>query len=258
MTFPGEPARPATFGFLRRTAPALAIALAMALVFSFGLHRALTPDALIAQRGWLAEQAAAHGVLAGVLYALVYVAVTALSIPGAAVLTIVGGLLFGWLTAGLITLVAATLGATLLFLAARGFLHDILAPRAGKFLRKFEAGFHEGEASYLLFLRLVPVFPFWLVNLAPALLGARLPTFVWTTLVGIAPATFAFAWFGSSLGGVVDARGAACATKGVMPCPYASDLLSLLTPQIQFGFALLGLIALVPVVIKHVRRGPHG
>ena len=247
-----------TAASLRRVAPVMVIGAAMALVFALGLHRYLQPDVLIAQRAWLAEQVAAHKASASLLYGMAYVAVAALSIPGAAVLTIVGGLLFGWLVAGSVALVAATLGATLLFLAARSFLHDRLALRAGRFLQKFAADFRHGEASYLLFLRLVPLFPFWLVNLAPALLGARLATFIWTTLVGIAPATFAFAWFGATLGGALDARAAACASQGVAQCPYASDLISLVTPQMQIALALLGLLALAPVMIKHARRRPNG
>ena len=259
MTHSGAPASASPHSpLLRRAAPAAVIGAAMALAFGFGLNLYLQPDAIIAERGWLTAQVAAHGVLAGGLYGLAYVAVTALSIPGAAVLTIVGGLLFGWLAAGAVTLIAATLGATLLFLAARSFLHDRLALRASRFMQKFEQGFRDDQAGYLLFLRLVPVFPFWLVNLAPALLGARLSTFVWTTLAGIAPATFAFAWLGASLGGVIDARSADCVSKGINPCPYGSELLSLLTPQMQIAFALLGLLALVPVAIKYVRRRRDG
>ncbi|ESR26975.1 TVP38/TMEM64 family protein [Lutibaculum baratangense] len=95
----------------------------------------------------------------------------ALSLPGGLVLTVAEGLFFGWLTGGLVTLVAATLGASLLFLVARTTLGETLAERAGPRLEALRAGFTEDAASYLLFLRLVPVFPFWLVNPAPALLG---------------------------------------------------------------------------------------
>ena len=257
MSAPGAPALVPGASPLRRAAPALLLAAAMATAYALGLHKYLKPNAILAERVWLAAEVTAHAGLAAGVYGLIYVAAAALSLPGAAALTIIGGLLFGWLTAGLITLVAATLGATMLFLAARSPLHDVLAPRAGKFLRKFEAGFQGDQAGYLLFLRLVPVFPFWLVNLAPALLGARLSTFVWTTFLGIAPGTFAFAWLGSSLGGIIDARAADCAAKALSLCPYSADLLALLTPQMQIAIGLLGLLALAPVVIKHVRARPN-
>ncbi|MGL4975055.1 MAG: TVP38/TMEM64 family protein, partial [Bosea sp. (in: a-proteobacteria)] len=117
-------------------------------------------------------------------------------------------------------------------------------------------GFREDAASYMLFLRLVPVFPFWLVNLAPALAGVPLSTFLWTTLVGIVPGTFAFAFAGAGLDSVVAAQAAArasCLAAGRTDCSAGLDLKALVTPQLLTAFALLGLVALVPVIWRKLK-----
>ena len=124
---------------------------------------------------------------------LLNVAAVALSIPGAAILTITGGILFGWRVGGLAALLGATTGATIVFLIARGACGESILRRAGPLAGKLAQGFRAHAFNYLLFLRLVPVFPFWLVNLAPAVVGVRLATFVLATALGIIPATFAFA-----------------------------------------------------------------
>ena len=118
--------------------------------------------------------------------------VVALSLPGGAVLTLAGGFLFGWFIGGVASIIGATIGATIVFLIARSTIGDALAARAGPFLSRFRQGFQQDAFSYLLFLRLVPIFPFWLVNLAPGLLGVGFGTYVATTLLGIVPGTFAY------------------------------------------------------------------
>jgi uncharacterized membrane protein YdjX (TVP38/TMEM64 family) len=132
-----------------------------------------------------------------------------------------------------------------------------LAARAGPWLGRLREGFKENALSYLLFLRLVPVFPFWLVNLAPALLGVSLRTYVIGTAIGIIPATIAFSVAGAGLGSVVEAQNelyAACLAKGPADpeaaCPYRIDLSALVTQELLAAFALLGLVALIPVIYK--------
>ncbi len=125
-------------------------------------------------------------------FVALYAAVVALSLPGGAVLTMAGGFLFGWLLGGLASIVGATIGASIVFLIARSALGEFLAARAGPWLSRFRQGFQDDAFSYLLFLRLVPIFPFWLVNLAPALLGVGFVTYVATTFLGIIPGTFAY------------------------------------------------------------------
>lgn len=138
--------------------------------------------------------------LAAAIFMLAYVLVVAFSVPGAVWLTLVGGFLFGTLAGSAIVIVAATIGATAIFLAARTALGDVLRKKAGRWLEKMEAGFRRGEISYLLILRLVPAVPFFVANLAPAFLGVRAWTFIWTTLVGIIPGTVVYISIGAGLG----------------------------------------------------------
>ncbi|MEM7505419.1 MAG: VTT domain-containing protein [Pseudomonadota bacterium] len=133
-------------------------------------------------------------------YFFIYVLVVAFSIPGAIWMTLLGGFLFGTVTGSAIVILAATTGATLLFLAAKTSLGEVLRSKAGGWITKLEDEFRQGEISFLLIMRLVPVMPFFVANLVPAFLGTRLFNFVWTTLVGIIPGTLVFISIGSGLG----------------------------------------------------------
>jgi uncharacterized membrane protein YdjX (TVP38/TMEM64 family) len=154
------------------------------------------------QRNWRALTAWRddHLALAAASYMAVYIAAVAFSVPGAVWLTLVGGLLFGIAGGALLVVISATVGATLIFLAARTVLSGFLRRRAGSWIGRLGRGFRRGEVSFLLIMRLVPAVPFFVANLVPAFLGARLGHFVWTTLVGITPATLVFVSIGSGLG----------------------------------------------------------
>ncbi|MEZ5839735.1 MAG: TVP38/TMEM64 family protein [Hyphomicrobiales bacterium] len=194
---------------LLRALPLVVILAAMVLAFAMGWHRYLSLASLIEYREALATFVADNRFLALAVYFAVYVATVALSLPGASILTIAGAVLFGWVVGALLTVFAATIGATLLFLAARSSLGAVLAARAGPFLSRLGAGFREDAFGYLLFLRLVPAFPFWLVNLAPALLEVPLRTFFLATFIGIIPGTAAYSFLGAGLDSVVAAQRAA-------------------------------------------------
>jgi uncharacterized membrane protein YdjX (TVP38/TMEM64 family) len=157
-------------------------------------------------------------------------------VPGAAILTIAGGFLFGTWVGGLCAVIGATLGATAIFLAARAGLAG-LAHRAGRFVGKLEAGFRADAFNYLLVLRLVPIFPFWLINLVPALVGVRLPTYMLATFLGIVPGTFVYASLGNGLGSLVE----------------EPDLAIIFKPSLFLPIVGLALLALVPVGYKHWR-----
>ncbi|MEL6317488.1 MAG: TVP38/TMEM64 family protein [Pseudomonadota bacterium] len=187
-------------------APIAAIALGAALgVVFFG--DALSFETLRENRealtAWRDENLAAAALVFGGLYVLV----VAFSIPGAVWMTLTGGFLFGLALGGPLIVLSATLGACLIFLAARTSLGEGLRARAGPWLDKLERGFRDNEISYLLILRLVPAVPFFVANLAPALLGVRFVNFAWTTLVGIIPGTLVYTWIGAGLGAVIDAGG---------------------------------------------------
>ena len=132
---------------------------------------------------------------------------------------------------------AATLGATILFVVAKSALGDALRAKAGPWMDKMAQGFQENALSYLLFLRLIPAFPFFVVNLVPAFLGVRLSTYVIGTFIGIIPGTFAFAFFGASVGDLLDSS-------------EAFSISLILTPQLWAALIALGLIALLPIGYK--------
>jgi uncharacterized membrane protein YdjX (TVP38/TMEM64 family) len=247
--------------WLKRVWPLLLLLAAGGFIYAMGWHRYLSIETLVDNRLTFRTYIRANMGLSLAVFVAVYAAAVALSLPGGAALTMAGGFLFGWLLGGTVSIVAATIGASILFLIARSALGDLLAARAGPWLSRFRQGFQEDAFSYLLFLRLVPIFPFWLVNLAPGLLGVSFPTYVATTILGIIPGTFAFALAGYGLDSVIAAQQAAyqsCLAKmgagGQESCSYALDTGALLTPELIAGLVALGLVALIPVAVKWYRR----
>jgi uncharacterized membrane protein YdjX (TVP38/TMEM64 family) len=221
---------------IRRLLP-LGILIAAWMVFMLaGGHRYLTFSALAENRDWLCSLVQQWGPAASFLFIIVYALLVALSVPGAAVLTIAGGFLFGTWLGALYAIVGGTLGATAIFLAARAGLGG-LVQRAGRFVGKLEAGFRADAFSYLLVLRLVPIFPFWLVNLVPALVGVKLSTYICATFLGIIPGTFVYASLGNGLGSVVE----------------EPDPAIVLKPSVLVPIVGLALLALVPVGYKRWR-----
>lgn len=248
-------------GWLKRLWPLLLILGLGGLVVAMGWHRHLSLEQLASNRETLRAFIESNLTLALAVFTVLYAVVVALSLPGGAVMTIAGGFLFGWLVGGVVSVFAATLGASAVFLIAKGALSDALEARAGPFLSRFREGFHRDAFSYLLFLRLVPIFPFWLVNLAPALLGVPFVTYVVTTILGIIPGTFAFSLAGNGLDSVIEAQEAAhqsCLAKagegGQKSCPYGLDPSAVLTPELIVGLVALGLVSLIPVAVKWFRR----
>lgn len=215
-----------------------AVALVLAARFA-GLGDLLSLETLSRYRESLTGFVAANTAAAAATYVAVYVGTAALSLPGATVLTLAGGFLFGAVAGTALTVVAATAGATILFLLARRIFGEDALARFGPRAAKLAEGIRREAASYLLVLRLVPLFPFFLVNLVPAFAGVRLPVFVLTTLFGILPGTAVFSLTGAGLGEVLDAGG-------------EFEIGRVLTPTV-LG-ALLGLAALSLAAIPLRRR----
>jgi uncharacterized membrane protein YdjX (TVP38/TMEM64 family) len=250
-----EPARAGRLS-MAKLAPLAAIVLLAVVIIAMGWHRELSLEALVRHRAALDAFIERNLVAALAAFLALYVAVVALSIPGAVFLTVSAGILFGWLVGGLVALAGATIGATLIFLIARSALCEYVHRKAGPRLAKLAEGFKADAFSYLLFLRLVPVFPFWLVNLAPALLGVRIGTFVLATALGIIPATFVFAFVGSGLDSLVAAQESAynaCLAAGHPGCRLDFDLKAAVTPQLLLAMTALGILALVPTLVRRWR-----
>lgn len=224
-----------------RFLPVVVILASVSLAYLSGLHAYLSFDALAENRARLLAWTTTNAGLALAAYVLAYIAIVALSLPGGAVATLTGGFLFGTWLGGLAAVVGATVGATLLFLAARTALGETLRAKAGPGLRKLEEGFKRDALSYLLVLRLIPAFPFFLVNLAPAFLGVSLRVYAIGTFLGILPATFVFASVGAGLGAVFD--------RGETP-----DLSIVLSPPVLLPLLALAALAMLPVLWRKFRK----
>jgi len=222
---------------LKRVLPIIVIATAIAAFFFFDLGQYLSFDALAEHRHTLASYVEAHALWASLIYLAMYIAVVAFSLPGGMVMTLAGGFLFGAVWGAAMAVTGATLGATILFLIAKTSLGDFLLAKAGNTIKKLQAGFEEDVWSYMFILRVVPIFPFFLVNLAPAFLGVPLRVYVVATFFGIIPGTFVYALAGSGLGQVFDQGGTFSAAN-------------IMTPSMMGAFFGLGILAVIPVLYK--------
>ena len=229
--------QPARRSALRRLLPVLVLATGFAAFFALGLDRYLSFDALAENRAWLKAQVAANAGLTAVLYVGAYALVAAFSIPGGAILTLLGGFLFGTWLGGAYAVTGATLGAVAVFLAARTALGDALREKAGSAIRRMQDGFNENALNYLFVLRLIPIFPFWLVNLVPAFVGVPLRTYIIGTAFGIMPGALVYASVGNGLGELLAA--------GERP-----NLGIIFRPDILGPIVGLAVLALLPVAYK--------
>ena len=258
----GQPAAKAGFSIMRLL-PLMILLAVPVLAWAFGLTKFLSFDLLAQYHGALKAWVADHQLLAVLGYTVFYAAATALSLPAGLLITVTGGLLFGWIVGGTATVVGATLGATGLFLVAKTSLGAGLAKQAGPWLEKLSDGFRKDAFNYLLFLRLVPAFPFWLVNLVPAVFGMALGPYMIATLIGIIPGTFAFSYIGTGLESVIEAATQsfhACiagksAADAAAQCHLSIDASKLVTREILIALGALAAISLLPVAVKRLLGG---
>jgi uncharacterized membrane protein YdjX (TVP38/TMEM64 family) len=226
----------------RRLVPAVVLLLGLALFLLLGLERYFSFEMLRDHQAALADQVAHHELLAGVVYVVGYALVVAFSLPVSVVVTLLGGFLFGIGLGTVLSVIGATAGSVAVFLAARTAFYDLFHARAGRALVRLEEGFKRDSFNYLLFLRLVPIFPFWLINIVPALLGMPLGPYVIATLVGIIPGALVYSSVGAGLGALI--------SQGQAPDPGIIFEWRILLPLL--GLAVL---ALAPVLYTHLRSG---
>jgi len=218
----------------KRILVALCIAVLIILIRISGIHEFLTFEMLRQYRDLLLAITVQHYILTAGIFIIIYIAIVALSIPGAAVLSLTAGLLFGFW--GIIYVnIGATIGAILAFLVARYLIGDWLQERYVEKLTSFNKEIAENGYNYLLTLRLIPVFPFFLVNIFAGITRVPLFTYTWTTMVGIVPASFVFIYAGRQLGNI----------------DKPADIISW---QILVVFVLFGLLALIPVFSKKIMK----
>ena len=218
------------------------IAIALGLFFAFGLHRYFTLDTLRENREGLRMWVEASPVRAILLFMLVYAAAVAISFPGASILTVFGGFLFGLWPGVPVIVTAATIGAAGIFLASKTALGGLLSNRAGGFVKNMEKGFHENELNYMFVLRLAPVFPFWAINIAAGLLGVSLRNFLIGTFFGIIPGSFVYTSIGAAAGAAFDA-GDDVSLSGI-----------LFKPETLLPIIGLVVLALIPVILKRFSK----
>jgi uncharacterized membrane protein YdjX (TVP38/TMEM64 family) len=223
----------------RLIAPALLVAV-MVVIWRSGFLDRLSWAGLAAERAAVSTWIDANRPLAMLMFLAVYIASVTLSLPHAALLTAFGGVLFGTLIGGMLAVVGATIGAVLLFLIARSAFAEALARRGGSLLGRLRDELHRDGFSYLLALRLVPLFPFWLINLAAALCGMRLRAYAAATLIGIMPVTFIYASIGAGLGDVLSTGG-------------RPDFARVVSLPILAPLAALAVVSLLPVIWRKWR-----
>ncbi len=216
------------------------IALRMA-----GVNEFLSLDTLHVHRASLVAWVDSHELLAMAAYVLLYVGVVAFSLPGGVYLTLAGGFLFGAVVGATLAVISATAGATIVFLFAKNLFGDRIVDRLAAQHPELVRGVRENAWSYLLVLRFIPLFPFFLVNLVAPLAGVGLSTYAFTTLVGILPGTAIYALAGAGLGSVLDRGG-------------AISINSVLTPEVLASLVGLAVLSLVAIPIgKKVRAGRY-
>lgn len=223
---------------LKRFWPLLVIAGALAAFFALGGPKYITLDALRDNQDVLKAFVANNFALAVVGFVVLYASLVAISFPGAGFLSIFSGFLFGIVTGTIAAVIAATTGATIIFLIARSALGTGLAAKAGPFMQKFEKGLKENELSYLFILRLVPIFPFFIVNIVPALFDVKVRNYVLSTLFGIIPGGLVYVSVGNGIGAALSA-GQEVPLKGLM-----------FRPAVILPILGLMLLSTIPIIYK--------
>ncbi|WP_282078773.1 TVP38/TMEM64 family protein [Epibacterium ulvae] len=225
-----------------RHLPLIAVA-AVAVIGAVTLKDYLSFETLRENREALLAFRDANFATMGAIFVLIYVAIVAFSLPGAAVASLTGGFLFGLLGGTVLNVMSATMGATVIFLAARWGLGNFLNSKienAGGRVQMLKNALRQNEIEVLLLLRLVPAVPFFVANLLPALVGVKLRNYLWTTAIGIVPGAIVFTWIGVGLGEVFD--------RGDDP-----DLSLLWEPHVIGPILGLCVLAAMPILVKTLR-----
>jgi uncharacterized membrane protein YdjX (TVP38/TMEM64 family) len=230
---------------IRRWLPLLILISLLLLFFSLHLNRYVNFEVLKYYSTSLIAWTKAHWLEASGLFILGYTIAVAASFPGAVFLTLTSGYLFGIVWGVVLVVIGATLGSMLLFLAIRTALAEWLAARASSWVDRMRQGFQQDAFSYLLTLRLIPIFPFWVVNIVPALLNVPAKTFFSATLLGIIPGTTVYVALGNGLNQLF--------AENQMP-----NMRIILTPKVFFPLLALALLSLLPVLYRQIKRKRKG
>ncbi len=204
----------------------LLFVFAIGAFFYFDLQQFLTLDMLKNKQAELLDTWSTHPIRVTAIYGLIYIAVTGLSLPGAVILTLAGGAIFGLLWGTIIVSFASTIGATLAFLAARFLFRDSVMNRFGDRLTTINQGIAKEGAFYLFSLRLVPLFPFFIINLVMGLTTIKTTTFYWVSQLGMLAGTIVYVYAGTQLGKI-------------------DSLADIVSPGLLAAFVMLGIFPLL-------------
>ncbi|MDF1757306.1 MAG: TVP38/TMEM64 family protein [Legionellaceae bacterium] len=222
---------------IKRFIPLGIIILALAAFLSTDLQHYLTFESLKEHQNILLEWTTENFLLSIIIFIGIYTAAVAVSIPGAVLLTLAGGFLFGPIVGSILVVISATLGASALFFAVQTSIGDWFSKKATGWVNRMQSGFQENAFSYLLFLRLVPLFPFWVVNIVPALLLVNPITFIIATFFGIIPGSVVFVLVGNGL-------------SHLFATNQTPDLKIILEPEILYPLLALAALSLVPIIYQ--------
>ena len=230
--------------FFKKYLPISILLMGLLSFFALGGEEYLSLSALQAHRAFLVQWTEVHYFLAVLVFMLTYILAVSFSLPGASILTITGGFLFGVYWGTFYVVLSATAGAVVLFLAARSAFGDILKRKAGGLIKNMERGFQKNAWSYLMTVRLIPIFPFWVVNIAAAMLNIRFSIYVVATFLGIIPGTAVYALVGDGIGGALEME-------------PSSTVQILYEPKVLFALGGLALLSLLPIAYNYLkgRRG---
>ncbi|MGD9743484.1 MAG: TVP38/TMEM64 family protein [Dongiaceae bacterium] len=221
----------------RRFWPLLLLAGAAVIFLAFDFHGYINLEAVRENRALLLGLVDRHWLASFFAFFALYALLVALSLPVASIMTIAGGFLFGITVGGTASIVAETLGACIVFLVAQSAFGNLIKARAGSWMERVEAGFQENALYYMLTLRLIPIFPAFIINLVAPFVGVSFRVYAIATLFGVLPSCIIFASFGAGLGAIFDADK-----------PVALE--NVLTPTMVFALTGLGLLMLLPVFFK--------
>jgi uncharacterized membrane protein YdjX (TVP38/TMEM64 family) len=230
--------------FLKRWSLLVILILGLCAFFYFDLQRYLNFTTIKQHREIWMNWTDQHYLSAVAIFMLIYITAISVSFPGAVFLTLIGGFLFGPWLGTIYVVTSATIGASLVFFAVKIALEPWMKKRTGKWIEKMRAGFQKGAVQYLLILRLMPIFPFWVVNIVPALLGIRASIFIFTTFFGIIPGSFIYTLLGSGLGDIFD--------KNETP-----NLHIIYEPRIIIPLFILVLLSFSPKIYTLLKRKKH-
>lgn len=220
---------------IKRLIPLGILVVLIIIVYAMGLSDFVSLDTIKAQRLYLLQLVENNPIQSGALFMAIYIAAVALSLPIASLLTLLGGFLFGLVLGTIMIVTAATIGASIIFIIAKSAIGESLRNKAGPFYNKVADNMRDNAIQYMLFTRLVPIVPFFVANIFPALFNIKLRDFMITTFIGIIPGTAVYTNIG----------------RGLASIESLGDLVS---PQIIGAFTLLGLFALVPTFIKSIKQ----